>query len=363
MKRHLFIFISCTALQATQEYAWISVPVADLFNSHNGQETELASCKKAALCTRINQALFNECYRIEKKGERRSAISIPWAVYGYEADGKPQNSYWIDNENFETVSPEKPTNFLIPTLHRPKTVTLLQPFTDAQGNKFSLGTEFVTNKAGQIIYQSPTTKKITRIDLTTLKTTPYRASGSRKQFINLLTQFVDEHNKQNKTIAYVWGGSSFTHAYSSAYTQDANGFYRTDRTSQQPLSGYDCSNLLLRFTHIAQVPYIFKTTAMLEKYGKPLRNQDSLQEGDLIWLQGHVVIITSLKHHLVTESCGYDLGVGKVRTIKLNKLLQDINTWTDLVHAYKKQRIVTRLDAQGNPGKQTPVKLFKLPAA
>ena len=111
---------------------------------------------------------------------------------------------------------------------------------------------------------------------------------------------------------------------------------------------------------MAGLPYTFKTTAMLEKYGKLFKRSDTIQNGDLIWIKGHVVIITDKDNNLVTEAAGYESSGGKVQTITIEKMFKDIYTLNDLLDAYYKKKLVTRLDRFGKDFKESPVKLFKL---
>lgn len=346
-----------------ENYALLCHPVADLYSSSHIPKKSCPAVTKG-LCARINQALFNELYPIIETKNNATRIAIPWAVYGYDAQGTPQNSYWVANKDILRGSILKNNIYkTIPALHNKQNiVTLKRPFTSPEGITYSIGTQFVSTDTDTLIYYDPKTSSIKEFALpeqaiirqdTTL--TP------REKLVHLLTEFVSETSEQpdKNTIAYIWGGSSFTHAYSPEFTQDNNGFHRIPQETG-PLSGYDCSNLLLRFAHMAGVPYYFKTTAMLEKHGKKFGKHDHLEAGDLIWMQGHVVIITDIQNMLVTESCGYENFVGKVRTIKLSELLENMHSWKDLLKAYRKKETVTRLDAHGNKYKETPVKIFKL---
>jgi hypothetical protein len=356
---------------ALKNYALIKYPVVDLFGSATFPDGPLpASTRTHVICPRINQGLFNEVFEIEQVGPHSTAIIIPWAIYGYDSSGKPQNRYWVATKNLLTLS-AIPTQYLkeIPLFNSSKNnITLKRPFSAPDGVTYSIGTQFALKR------HDASYAYVSCFDTATAQVKEYAIPKSRcimheknsrltgrQKFIQLLTGFIDEvqqHFPKN-TIAYIWGGSSFTRSYTPEYYEDASGFHRTEQDTG-PLSGYDCSNLVLRFAHMAHVPYYFKTTSMLEKYGKKFTDSDILQEGDLIWLQGHVVIISNLADTLVTESCGYENFVGKVQTIRLSQLLKGINTWQDLLDAYRHNKPVMRLDAHGNNYKESPVKIFKL---
>lgn len=365
----LIVIVSLGTLNGTikksKKYALIRYPVVDLFGSPTIPTTVAAATRTPVSCPRINQALFNEVFEIEQTQGQATALIIPWARYGYDAHGKAQARYWVSNNDIIHLS-----EICIPHFHNAlplfnnNAITLKKPLA-INGVTYSVGTQFVrtfndTPDTFSIKYIDSSAKNIQYCAIPRSAVLEASARPSRKEFVRVLTEFIKDTQSQNpNVIPYVWGGSSFLRPYSSNYTEDAQGFHRTE-TETVPLAGYDCSNLALRFAHMTNIPYYFKTTAALEKYGKKLTKHDTLQEGDLIWLQGHVAIITDLTHTLITESSGYENSVGKIRIVKLSEFLKNINTWDDLLKAYRNNTIVVRLDGQGNDYKESPVKIFKL---
>jgi hypothetical protein len=370
------------AQNSLKNYGIITSPVVDLYNSAAAQSMPPSSYPLPAMtrnydytfCARINQALFNETFEITHQGPETSSIVIPWAVYDYDKSGKPLNTYWIKTKDIlrlNKLAEHKELLQAIPHFASQDDIILLKrPFTDSAGITYSVGTEFVcTQKQPSrdfytVMYLRDTAKSLHTLQIPhklAFKRKKQPLAQARKEFVKLLTQFVSDiaHNDPYNAIAYVWGGNSFLWAYTNKFIENKTGFHRTEH-KDRPLCGYDCSLLVLRFAHMAGVPYYFKTTSMLEKYGRKFLDSDALEEGDLIWFKGHVVVITDLKNCLVTEAAGYENFVGKCQTIPLCKLIRNINTWDDLIKAYKEQRVVTRLDAHGNTFKESPVKIFKL---
>ncbi len=365
----LILFVSLGALNGTTKktktYALIRYPVVDLFSSAAIPTTVSAATRTPTPCLRIHQALFNEVFEIEQTEGQATALIIPWARYGYDAQGKAQARYWVSNNDIIVLS-----KICIPDFHNAlpffnsHTVTLKKPLLINKVT-YSVGTQFVrtfndTADDISIKYIDSVAKNIQHCTIprsAVLKTPPH---PSRKEFVRVLTEFIKDIQSQNPgAIPYVWGGSSFLRPYSASYTEDSQGFHRAENETV-PLAGYDCSNLILRFAHMMNIPYFFKTTSMLEKYGKKLTRHDKLQEGDLIWLQGHVAVITDLANTLILESSGYENSVGRIRIVKLSEFLKNIKTWDDLLKAYRNNQIVVRLDSQGNDYKESPVKIFKL---
>lgn len=330
------LYLSATALGAIvltitlyADYAYIHKPVVDLFSSSDIPHGEIAIAPASPTSPyppRINQALFNELYEIIKKEKNATRIRIPWAIYGYDATSNPQDAYWIRNSDFILINKNTQENVLstIPALSDEKNIiTLKRPFTDQTGTTYSIGTQFIDtqNIPREYIFE------------------PARNVNKRTQFVRLITELAN----YNQPIHYVWGGSSFI-----------------NNTQSKPYTGYDCSNLIVRFARMTEIPYYFKTTTMLEKYGKPFTSHDALEIGDLIWLQGHVIIITDIDKVLVTESSGYFNNVGKLRTEKLSCVLKDMNSWDDLIRAYRGKKEIVRLDGNGQPYNLSRVKIFKL---
>ncbi|MBY0110150.1 MAG: hypothetical protein K2X90_03510 [Candidatus Babeliaceae bacterium] len=378
MKKKVFLCLFTTFMPLINihaDYGMIQQPVVDLYGSADGAAGKLlpAMSKNSEPCPRINQALFNETFQIAQWGSQATRIIIPWAIYGYDTWGKPLNSYWVETKNLFIVDEKYPHHLRCAIPHfadKKDIVTLKRPFTDIRGNTYSVGTQFVCLKKQSesncysVMRLNTQTNSLEKLAIPKSMAFRFRKLSvveSRKVFVTLLTDFIQDisRHKPYTIIPYVWGGGSFTTGYSDNFFEDVSGYHRIEKETV-PLSGYDCSLLVLRFAHMAQVPYIFKTTATLEKFGKPFTETDTLEEGDLIWLQGHVVVITDIKNKMVTEAVGYENFLGKVRTVKLEQLLKNISTWDDLIDSYSNKRTVIRLDKFGNDYKESPVKIFKL---
>lgn len=276
---------------ASKKYALITSPVADLYHSPDIPSTLPIPAMTNTPCARINQALFNEVFEITKTNGNMIALSIPWAIYGYDKDNKPLNTYWIRSENFVTLDaiPSK-HRYALPFFDRKHDViTLIRPFTTPRGVTYSVGTEFVCSAKQdsphtyQVYYLDIPAGIIRTLSIPRTKAIAHKKRSqaqARKVCVKLLREFVADiaQQKSYNTIPYVWGGNSFVKAYTTHFTQNVGGFSRTEHETV-PLSGYDCSSLILRFSRIAGVPYYFKTTALLEKHGSALSSTDTLQEG------------------------------------------------------------------------------------
>lgn len=369
----LFIWIlllSPITVSATKQYALVKVPVADLFGTtFSTQKIPPYHGKRSTL--RINQALFNDVVEVTERNTPASTIKVSWAVYDYDTAGNPENSYTIATKNLLFLTPKRLAHlkaYLPAFADKKKIVTLTRPFTH-QHTTFSVGTEFVLapeqpyTDSLRVVYTNPRALIPHYTDIPRnhcLVYHEYTHKERRALFVQLIKQLVAQAEEAGGVIPYVWGGSSYTKAYRDEFTQDAQGAYQRIEHETNPISGYDCSNLILRCAHMAGLPYYFKTTGILEKFGTPLKPQDVLQDGDIIWMQGHVSVIIDTKNNLIAEAAGYENKVGKVRIVQLAAFIKDITTFDQLRNAYTQKKNIVRLDVNGNTYKQTPVKLFKL---
>lgn len=86
-----------------------------------------------------------------------------------------------------------------------------------------------------------------------------------------------------------------------------------------------------------------------------------MENGDLIWTPGHVMIINNLKNNTLVEARGYSSGYGCVHKITLDKVFAEINTYDDLIKYYYANKKITFKNKEGESAKNSVnFKLFKL---
>jgi hypothetical protein len=118
-------------------------------------------------------------------------------------------------------------------------------------------------------------------------------------------------------IPYVWGGGSIgcaplgvpCLAQNSTIAPDAQGWYWKFGL-QGPAYGVDCASFVFVAAHIVELPYFYRNTTTLSSHLRPLRVGDSLEDGDLIWFAGHVMLLSDSKNGIITESRGYGIEAG-----------------------------------------------------
>jgi hypothetical protein len=112
---------------------------------------------------------------------------------------------------------------------------------------------------------------------------------------------------------------------------------------------------------IAGIPFQGKTCAAIRKIQRELQEHDQLEEGDLIWVPGHIMIITAIERNELIEARGYGDGYGCIHRITLDKCFDGIQTYADLLEHHRNNTHVKFKNKQGIASDRTrEVKLLKL---
>lgn len=355
---------------------YFCVPVADLLLKPITSRSE-KSCTYAHIaaspekgqyaCPRAHQGLFNERVEILQEVGDEVQIAISNCFYETPFSLEKQHFFWtlrssiITDKELEKIGlshdifPE-PICFdkVLPT---DDVVTLLLPWHDtATGLIYSVGTRFKRYAAydtpegfGVIWYDQHTAHIRCATVPAGMSTAGYHTLSldeRQKIFVHILRLWV-HHNKPQEAIAYVWGGTSWTRSCSDTFSlvhgeqfgQPVAFWIRPDLLS--PCSGFDCSGLILRAAQIAGLPYFFKNTTTILHYLRPRSTRERLEEGDLIWCPGHVMVVSNLKDNLVIEARGYASGHGSVQEAKLEDRFQEIQSYDQLVEACRRHQVLT----------------------
>jgi hypothetical protein len=390
----LFFGLITIQITTVAKKALVVVPVADLLGApiktfgiaptvkESYQNIALCGGKNNSSqgCPRIHQALFNEEVEIislnEGKNGDDSEVCITYEPVFFitHALHKPQNLFWTNAQNIKPIATLKKKNVSIEHLpatpsfkfhapaHHVPTIVLKKPFFDASCNvTFSAGTRFVIDtsfsdeKNYMVFVFDPKTvaDRLTIIPknyaLPVALKTPQEAISC---FVALLKEWAHCPHGQ---IAYVWGGCSVIQCcpnHDCSETEVTNNGKTIsvcicNSCNQCPQTGLDCAGLILRAAQICGVPYFFKNTYTLAHYLKPLGHHETVHEGDLIWIPGHVMIVSDIKNNLLIEARGYSHGFGVIHEIQLSKVFAGINTYDQLKHAYVNQCHLARMNKQG----------------
>jgi len=305
-------------------------------------------------CHRSHQGLYNEMVTCLE--EKNDFIKIIFPSIKYNFDKTP-SFFWTKKTNIIPLHKIKQKKILQTIPHHiygeQPTITLILPW-----KKFSVGTRFKhipendTNNNYGIIRSHYTKNKILYdfIPQThAIKEIQQNTQKSRELFVYIINNLIDtvDTNHPGQVIPYVWGGSSFIHTYAEKNFHQKNNdlWYRPEH--HQIHTGYDCSEFVMRMAQIAGLNFPWKTTDMIQKAKKRLTKHDQLKNGDLIWFQGHIMIVSNINNNEVIEARGYPSGYGRIHKIKLHDLFENIETYDDLLHYYYTKKSINLKNSDG----------------
>lgn len=375
-----------------QQLAITCVPVADLVGQslkHHKYYSTTALCAKEGIygCPRIHQLLLHQPVTILEESGDEVKIKIPHVFYDTDAE-KNCTTYWSLKKNFILLSQleakrvdlaklpssldftsneQKDTNII--TLCKPHYLPSLH-ITLSAGTRFVRTIEKEPAKDTIAMYiLNPHTKKIQTIMVPKSSCITTKTLSRRKK-IDLFLKLIKEWaSLDNGFIAYVWGGCSFvtpclydqfTVHNGFSYKGKQVSYYVRSELRSAPVSGLDCAGLIVLASHIAGIPFYYKNSATIAHYLKPLE-EDKVQNGDLLWFPGHVLVLADVKKNTIIEARAYSHGYGKVHELPLNQVFKDITTTDDLVKAYRAQEPLSRLMKDGSVAQTiTNYKILKL---
>lgn len=345
-------------------------PVTDLSSGDSVCNNPPASPDKNP-CHRAHQLLFNE--RVLMLGQQDDAvqISVPNAIYGMDEQTKePKNTFTVKKHMLLLLSKlsSEHVNTIPPTEYgKGPTIVLTYPW-----QEFSVGTRFKHEPTKDTAthyavifndYQNNQTKTAFISKSDALQELPNcDAQFGRTLFVDLLNRIINKVNETdpNNVIAYVWGGSSFI------YPSKINDFDLVDGVYQRPhmnsiYSGYDCSEFIMRMAQIAGINFPWKTSSIIQRRLQPLAQNDHLQNGDIIGIDGHVMVINNIKKHELIEARSYSSGWGCVHRTTLSEMFDGITTYEELRQRYHEKKKIRLKNKQGQvQEKEYAVKLLRL---
>jgi hypothetical protein len=376
-----------TGLLADSKKAVFKAPVADVFfrqlSTVYGNKLPLEVLYYASPlfattvwgCPRAIQCLFNEVVDVLDVVGGEVCIAAPHIFYTVadRASGHNflvHNVFWthannllfFDKDNDLLLSIPEPIDYRVEdSVVNNQIVTLTMPWSDSiTGKVYSVGTRFI---------RKPENDTESFFAICLLDTKPLRVKESfiprsyavayqelsfkarQDNFVALLKTWADE---RNGIVPYVWGGTSITNFVSDDKFEPAYGKFAgklialwSHRESVAPYSGMDCSLMIFRAAQICGIPYFFKNSYTISQYLRPLQKGEMVESGDIIWYDGHVMVVSDSVNNKIIESCGYPFGFGKVQEIELGKRLADMHTFDDLLEEYFGTGCLGSLDREG----------------
>lgn len=374
--KSLIIFLSllfqCIISQSYPYHAFCHVPVANLFSfipdeKHIGQPWDEHNL--ATIYPRLSQLLFNEVVLVNKEDKEYAYVTISHWFYIPHNDTKKVTEYWIKKDTLTPMYRLKPeTKDYIPPALSYKTkelfckdiATLKYPFKIGQ-NLYSAGTRFKIDTSSdkknftvKVYDQKTNTFSSVHIPACYLQIKKLQSHQEKRDlFVSLLKEWTSHIDS---FYPYVLGGASLTYQHplhekiiTKSFTIDnihKQLFYRPLHHTSLPM-GIDCSHLIVRAAHIAQIPLFARNTTTLLKTTTPLSRNSMPQNGDFLVSKGHCCIISDIDNQLLIEARGYGAGYGKVHEILLSETFKNVQTYKDLFKNYRKKEPLLRIDKEG----------------
>jgi hypothetical protein len=345
----------------------IKVPVADMGSSFPPPYDPSLS-PEIIRCRRAHQGLFNEIFSCTFTLGDACKVCCDTIVYGVDERGKQRNTFWVHKKDLIRLDeceqagiassiPGCSPNQLI--------VALTYPW-----RNLSVGTRLVhvswqdTEDSYAVllpdyIIRNVITAYVPRKDA--LVMTSGLPQEQRQLFVKLINQLIDRTSlSSDQVIAYVWGGSSLVRLYNANAFHQKHGAWHYCK-AVYPYTGYDCSELVMRMAQLAGINFVWKTSQVMSEQCAVLARDSILEDGDLIWVPGHIIIVSSIANNEIIEARGYGSGYGRVHRIKLGECFKGIDDYDQLIDAYYLQKPLLLCDKQGEVVKVLPVfKILKL---
>ncbi|MBP6870287.1 C40 family peptidase [Candidatus Babeliales bacterium] len=362
---NLLFFIATTTVEAVYK-AVIKESVVDMNSSFPPTPESSPICRgNVSNCHRAHQGLYNEIVDcLEVRGD---AVRVVFCNVKYNLSDDPnKNSFWMHKRNLvpleELDSAFK--QFIPDTQYGLKsTLVLTYPWKNfSVGTRFQrraqddteshYGIEFIDFDHNEIM------SDVVPVD-SALEEIVQNEQATRKLFVGNLSNLIDRVARTEKVIAFVWGGSSFRSGYKNKdFYKENDAWHRSEL--KNPYTGYDCSELVLRMAQIAGINFPWKTTLAIEQAQRKLTEEDTLENGDLLWFSGFVMIVSDVKNNELIESRGYNSGYGRVQKIKLEQVFEGITTYDDLLRSYRLKQPLRLKNSQGELYLEVNFELLKL---
>jgi hypothetical protein len=385
MKKEIFVplFGLITMVAATlsgydPQLAVINCPVADLIGEPFKHDiikryATIPLYAVGACCPRVHQALYNEIVKIVDETECEYCVEIANAYFLSERQKKPQTRYWTLKTNCTMLDDEiknyipTPISYKKPRIKPEKpTIVLTQPWNDNKntGNRFSVGTRFIycprysdDDIITVILYDSVKQKDTTAgIHRSACRIEAPPHTQARAEMLALIRNWIGTSCNLIPTkftvVPYVWGGCSYVERYAGNFNQKYERSTGCEisvypKTKQAVKTGFDCSGLILRAAQCVGIPYFCKNSYTASQELKPINAYNEIEVGDILWFQGHVMLIASLERNTMIEARGYPHGYGKLQELPISEQFKGIETIQQLVEHLRAKKPLKRLDKTG----------------
>lgn len=392
MKQYLLLLLFTSELCAWRVKSVVTVPVADAtggsvrkFGNPNFcyRTIPCAPDKGKTACIRLHQLRYNdEVTMIREYYSGEVIIAVP-GLYYFDAKNNQRNDFWTLKKYLMPVSKlnKKLQGYIPPAIERDKptqgyenVLTLRRPW-NHKNIRYSVGTRFMRNNTedtatsyGVYVIDYSARKAHTGLVPKDKALVTYHKdfSKARDVFLSLLREWA--HLPQG-LIPYVWGGFSFREMCPDEGFIKKKGwlcghnvtYWERNGFSINPRSGFDCSNMILCAAQMAGLPYFCKNSNTLARTLRPLKSGEKLENGDLIWYSGHVLVVSDVEKNLIIEAIGYDSGYGCVHETHIKNVFEGIHNFYGLRPCHFRRKFTRRLRKDGSPWRSVyRLKILKL---
>lgn len=389
MKQYIFLLLlSFQKIYAGRIRAVVTVPVADvtghaLLNASYYSTIPYAPDKGDAACIRLHQIKYNEVVTMVRELHSGEVIIEVPGLFYYDGKNNLRNDFWtlkkylmplskIAKEAQQCVPPAIDRNS--PKQGYENVLTLRRPWYNNK-NVYSVGTRFIRNKAEDtkdsygIFFLDYVTKKIHKVLIPRNRALICYHTDFMKARNSFISIVRDWAHLSRGFIPYVWGGisyrepcidESFEKLVGKRYGHTVS-YWERKVGNSVPRSGFDCSNMILCAAQMAGLPYYCKNTHALATTLRPLKSGEKIEDGDLIWYSGHVMVVSDVNKGLVIESIGYDAGYGQLHEIHIANVFKGIHNFNGLRPVHFKRKFIRRLRKDGTPWRSVyHLKILKL---
>jgi hypothetical protein len=309
---------------------------------------------------RKHQLIFQEVVEVLQEQDEQLLITLPGVFYETKLISKPDTTAWVHASSMRMINPAELGN--LPTLlscNRSDFLNALEgtgaltaPYYEPSLHiTLSAGTRFVIESATESSFAvwcyDPATSAMRTISIPHTHFAPYEKQSSaaqRKQFVTLVQSWADQ---TNGPIAYVLGGNSVVTRHPNQQPGTVTFFKQRGFNwphNEQPATGLDCSGLIVRACHIVGIPLFYKNSITMARY---LRETTNPEPGDILWIPGHVMILSDIEQGLLVEARGYPTGYGIVHEIPLKEQFAGITSVATLVECLKSKEPLHRINKRG----------------
>lgn len=312
------------------------------------------------------QLLFNEVVEVLESKGNYILVELPSSLCYHKEHNRIEREVWIVHTSVMPLSALEKKGIsacIPPSIYFSFTslahcseniVTLTMPFDDPITKQYySAGTRFV--RTAQLDTPESYAVLVFNSQLMKEQTTWIPQSSAHLYIEKSPEELIDDFvalvqkwaHQEPEWLAYVWGGSSFVYLVDSKEIHPGTIY-----------CGYDCSGLIMRAAQIVGIPYYLRDSTTINHSLKPIDNNQMPRKGDIIWFRGHVMIISSVENNLLTQARGYGSGYGRLYEASLNTMFKGINTYADLMAAYKNHQPLQLLHRDGSESRE--IQEFKI---